>query len=316
MDKIIWILIAVGLGILAVVFWLRNRKLKKDVYDFEEKLEKYLDDMIAGREIIAEEKTEESLWGKISVRLERLYQIGRKKETENMEEKKKLKELISDISHQTKTPIANLKIYLELLEDENTEEAKRKEFLKKMEGQTDKLDFLIQSMVEMSRLETGIIKINQKQKRIYDTLAEAVSAVVPKAEKKGIEIHVKCEEDLLVSHDRKWTGEAIYNLLDNGVKYTPAGGKIEIEAEAYEFFTKISIRDNGKGIARERQAEIFKRFYREPEVHDTEGVGVGLYLARQIISMQKGYIEVQSELGQGAEFRIFLPNQESKEERE
>ena len=102
--------------------------------------------------------------------------------------------------------------------------------------------------------------------------------------------------------------QLILNLLENAVKYTDAGGKIWISAKKEEFFTRISVKDTGKGIAKERQAEIFQRFYREPEVHDEEGIGVGLYLAREIISMQEGYIEVVSEAGAGAEFRIFLPN--------
>ena len=117
-----------------------------------------------------------------------------------------------------------------------------------------------------------------------------------------------CEEDLTVSHDSKWTEEAVFNLLENAVKYADAGGKIWISAKKEEFFTRISVKDTGKGIAKERQAEIFQRFYREPEVHDEEGIGVGLYLAREIILMQEGYIEVVSEAGAGAEFRIFLPN--------
>lgn len=188
------------------------------------------------------------------------------------------------------------------------DEKETAEFLNRMEQQTKKLDFLIQSMVKMSRLETGIIEIRKKDVSVYDTLYRAVSAIVPRAGKKQMKIYVDCEEDLTVSHDSKWTEEAVFNLLENAVKYTDAGGKIWISAKKEEFFTRISVKDTGKGIAKERQAEIFQRFYREPEVHDEEGIGVGLYLAREIISMQEGYIEVVSEAGAGAEFRIFLPN--------
>ena len=221
-------------------------------------------------------------------------------------ERADIKSILSDISHQTKTPIANLKVYLELLQAGDLDEKETAEFLNRMEQQTKKLDFLIQSMVKMSRLETGIIEIRKKDVSVYDTLYRAVSAIVPRAGKKQMEIHVDCEEDLTVSHDSKWTEEAVFNLLENAVKYTDAGGKIWISAKKEEFFTRIGVKDTGKGIAKERQAEIFQRFYREPEVHDEEGIGVGLYLAREIISMQEGYIEVVSEAG--AEFRIFLPN--------
>ena len=108
-----------------------------------------------------------------------------------------------------------------------------------------------------------------------------MGAVVPRAEAKKIQIRVDCDENLAVSHDRKWTGEALFNILDNGVKYTGEGGKIDISVCRQEIFTKISITDNGKGIAPERQGRIFQRFYREPEIHDSEGIGIGLYLARE-----------------------------------
>lgn len=267
-----------------------------------------MDALATGAEISVEEEMDDSLWGKISVRFKRLQEIWSEKEEESKKDKQQMKELISDISHQTKTPIANLKVYLELLQAGDLDEKETAEFLNRMEQQTKKLDFLIQSMVKMSRLETGIIEIRKKDVSVYDTLYRAVSAIVPRAGKKQMEIYVDCEEDLTVSHDSKWTEEAVFNLLENAVKYTDAGGKIWISTKKEEFFTRISVKDTGKGIAKERQAEIFQRFYREPEVHDEEGIGVGLYLAREIISMQEGYIEVVSEAGAGAEIRIFLPN--------
>lgn len=113
---------------------------------------------------------------------------------------------------------------------------------------------------------------------------------------------------MFLNHDRKWTEEAIFNVLDNAVKYTDSKGRIEVQVILQEIFTKISIRDNGKGILPERQAEIFTRFYREPEVRDNHGVGIGLYLTRKILELQNGYIEVRSEAGKGSEFCLYLPN--------
>lgn len=99
-----------------------------------------------------------------------------------------------------------------------------------------------------------------------------------------------------------------FNILDNGVKYTNNGGSIYIDVKKQDIFTKITVCDTGKGIPLARQGMIFNRFYREPEVHDENGVGIGLYLARKIISLQGGYIEVQSEVGIGSTFMIYLPN--------
>ena len=131
---------------------------------------------------------------------------------------------------------------------------------------------------------------------------------MPSAAKKGIELSVDCDEDLMVRHDSKWTEEAVFNVLDNAVKYTESGGSIHVAVKCQEVFAKISVRDTGKGIAPERQAEIFTRFYREPEIHDESGIGIGLYLARKILELQNGYIEVRSQEGEGSEFNLYLPN--------
>ena len=255
------------------------------------------------------EDENDDLWEKIYEKLVRLSHLYTHKNLEISEEKDKLKELVSDISHQTKTPIANIKLYLEIMTDES-DFKKNQEYIRKMNGQIDKLDFLLQSMVKMSRLETGTIKIQKQNVLLADTLAMAISNVVIKADKKNIKIDVQYDEQLMLKHDKKWTAEAIFNILDNAVKYTEVGGNIHVVVCRQELFTKISIEDTGKGIAPERQATIFTRFYREPEVHDKEGIGIGLYLAREIITLQNGYIEVQSQIGQGSKFIIYLPNRD------
>ena len=294
--------------------------LKQDVYRFADQLEKSLDGIISGKEpgedcedavcgdaVCGDCEDEDTLWGKICEKLRRADHIWQRKEEESLSEKNKMKELISDISHQTKTPVANLKLCMEILQDEPMSE-RAEEFLNSMEGQIEKLDFLIQGMVKISRLETGVITIRNRESDLRATIGRAVAVIVPKAEEKHIRLYVDCDREAQIRHDGKWTEEAIFNLLDNGVKYTDAGGEIHIEVKVQEMFTQICIRDTGKGIAPERQAEIFTRFYREPEVHEQEGIGIGLYLARKIIELQKGYIEVKSEVGEGAEFRIYLLN--------
>ena len=221
-------------------------------------------------------------------------------------EREKIKELIADISHQTRTPLANMKLYVELLEEE-TLSGEGTGFLAKLCEQTEKMDFLMQSMVKMSRLETGILQIRQEKQDLSETIRRAVADVVPAAAAKEIDLFVDCPDGMMVPHDGKWTQEAVSNILDNAVKYTESGGQIHLSVERQEIFWQIAIADTGKGIAVERQAQIFTRFYREPEVHDKPGVGIGLYLARRIIELQKGYIEVRSETGKGACFRLYLP---------
>lgn len=281
---------------------------RKEAELFADQVEEALDTILAGRELREpEEVTEDTLWGKCGEKFWQLSQVWNVKEAEALREKKQMKSLISDISHQTKIPLANMKLYQEFLQEEELS-PKGREFLRRMEEQTEKLDFLLQSMVKMSRLENGIIQIKKEKGKLQETLTAAVSQIVPAAAKKEMTLRVSCDPDLLLNHDRKWTEEAIFNVLDNAVKYTDSKGSIEIQVIPQEIFTKISIRDNGKGILPERQAEIFTRFYREPEVHDNHGVGIGLYLTRKILELQNGYIEVHSEAGKGSEFCLYLPN--------
>ena len=308
MDWLMWMILSSLLFAIAALLW-KNYKTKKEAEEFSGKVEKALDAIVTGKEWKSEEKLEDSLWGRTGTQLEKAEYVFQKKEAESRQEKERVKGLIADTSHQTRTPIANMKIYVELLEDEELSQNGR-EFLRKIKEQTEKIDFLMQSMVKMSRLETGIIQINKEKRNLYDTIRHAVAAIVPEAALKDMKIYVNCDENMTVSHDSKWTEEAIYNILDNAVKYTEPGGEIHMEAQRQELFYKISISDTGKGIAPERQAEIFTRFYREPEVHDKSGAGLGLYLARKIMELQNGYIDVRSEAGMGSCFNLYFPVKE------
>ncbi len=137
-------------------------------------------------------------------------------------------------------------------------------------------------------------------------MALALSGIVYKAEKKDIAVTVHCPEDLRLLHDSKWTAEALFNLLDNGVKYTSLGGKIAVSVTPWEMYVEIRVSDTGRGIPESSHAAIFRRFYRE-EVHEQPGVGIGLYLAREIVMRQGGYIKVASAPGQGSAFCVMLP---------
>lgn len=304
MEIVLLMGILLLLGLAAFLLW-KIHMLKQDIYGFTKNLDMALNIMLNGEKLESRPYSEDDLWGMIYERLRELSNMYTHKNKEISEEKELLKELVSDISHQTKTPIANVKLYLEMMGEDKENIP---EYMKKLNLQVDKLDFLLQSMVKISRLETGTIKIQKQKLPIARTLAESIAAVVPKADKKKIQIFVECEENLAVEHDKKWTGEALFNILDNAVKYTQAEGRVYISVCRQEIFTRISIKDTGKGIAPERQGAVFNRFYREPEIHDSEGIGIGLYLARKIITMQNGYIELESQAGQGSTFKIYLPN--------
>ncbi len=273
---------------------------------FSELLCRTLDDMLSGNIAPLQVAEEESLFYKINYRLGRLYEVMNENRRSVAKERADLQELISDISHQVKTPIANLKMINSTLMEQKVPPHKQKEFLLASTSQLDKLDFLMQAMIKTSRLETGVISLDKKEQPIYDTLASALGGILLNAEKKRIDVSVNCPEHLSVPHDRKWTSEALFNILDNAVKYTPAGGQIRVSVESWEMYVKIDIADTGIGISEQHQGAIFKRFYREDDVHDVDGIGIGLYLAREIVTLQGGYIRVVSEIGKGSTFSVFL----------
>ena len=221
-------------------------------------------------------------------------------------EKDKIKTLIADISHQTKTPISNLLLYSELLQEEDLPESARAS-AKAIYAQSEKLRFLIASLVKLSRLENGIIALSPQPGMLQPMLEDIVDYFRPKASEKGILLQLQDTKSSAL-FDEKWTAEAIGNIVDNAIKYTKQGS-ITISAMDYEMFTRIDIADTGIGILESEQAKIFTRFYRSQNAKEQEGVGIGLYLAREIISGQGGYIKVASSPGNGAAFSVFLPRQ-------
>ena len=304
-----WVLIGGGLLTLCALVWmfLLTAAFSKRLSVFTRELCRAMDQMISGSGEPVRAADSETLFARISYRLSRLYGIMQENRRKVDEERQELQMLVSDVSHQVKTPVSNLKMVTDTLLSKSVTEEERREFLQGIRNQTDKLEFLFQALVKTSRLETGAIRLEKKDGLLIDTLAIACSGIVYAAEKKNISVTVDCPEDLRLFHDSKWTAEALFNLLDNAVKYTPAGGAIRISTEQWEMYVKLNVSDTGKGIPESNQAAIFRRFYREEEVHGEQGVGIGLYLTREIVTRQGGYIKVASEPGQGSEFSIMLP---------
>lgn len=219
-------------------------------------------------------------------------------------EKDKIKTLISDISHQTKTPIANLLLYSELLEEEELPDTAR-DNVEALRIQAEKLRFLIDTLVKLSRLENGILTLVPRPEPVRPMLLAVLEQFLPRAEQRGLRLSLE-DGDAFASFDPKWTLEALGNLVDNAIKYTSQGG-VTLSAVSYQMFTRIDVTDTGAGIPEEEQAKVFSRFYRCENARSSEGVGIGLYLAREIISGQGGYIRLTSLPGQGSTFSVFLP---------
>lgn len=224
---------------------------------------------------------------------------------QQLEEKEKIETLIADISHQTRTPIANLSLYLELLlEQELPPEARQ--YATALNEQAGKLAFLIAALVKMSRLETGILVLKQERGSVDKLLQGVCYQMLPKAEEKGIELILeRADEEHFAVFDEKWTEEAVVNIVDNAIKYTHKG-RVTLRICPFELFCCIQVSDTGMGIPEEEHTKIFARFYRGATA-GTEGVGIGLYLAREILTGEGGYIKVSSCPGKGSVFSVYLP---------
>ena len=214
--------------------------------------------------------------------------------------------LVSDISHQTRTPLSNILLYSQLL-CEQTDNQEEKHLAEQIVRQAEKLEFLIQALVKMSRLESNVLVLKPQRQPVEPLLLEAMEEILPKAEKK--KIHVKLQGNpshMQAVYDKKWTAEALGNILDNAVKYSPLESTVEVTVEKFEFYVCISVRDEGIGISEEERAQIFSRFYRSAEVQQEDGIGIGLYLAREIVQKEKGYMKVLSKKGKGSTFKMYL----------
>jgi len=267
------------------------------------RLERMLDEAIEGR--FSERRFDESRLSRAESRLAHYLSASAISAGHVAEEKAKLQSLIADISHQTKTPLSNILLYAQLLAEMELS-GEGQNCVAALEGQTKKLQSLLDALVKTSRLETGILTLRPVSGPLLPMLEEAVGQFLPSAAGKGISLTLT-PTDASAVFDPKWTAEAVCNLLDNAVKYTPAGGEISVRAVRYEMFCRVDVADTGPGVPEAEQPKIFQRFYRSDAAREAEGVGVGLYLARQIAEGQGGYLKVSSRPGRGAVFSLCLP---------
>lgn len=307
MTEIAVILVIVT--ITAVVGLIAEKYRYRKTYD---KINQMMDDILEQRKIEVSDLNE----GELSAFAGKAKKIQEKMGLEvdsAKAEKEQIKSLISNLSHQLKTPLSNVMMYRELLE-EDLSKVQRQQFLRKMHVQLNKIDWILQSLFKMVRLEQGAIEFEIESQGIRDTILGAVNAVYEKAEKKQILIVTDSFKDMLLYHNRKWTMEVFENILENAVKYSKEQTQIKIEVYPLELFTEIRITDEGIGIKKAEQTDIFKRFYRSKEVEQKEGSGIGLYLCRLILEQEKGYLTVVSEYGKGSSFSVFLQNCQKSEE--
>ena len=272
------------------------------------KIYKLTESLINGNELDGSDIGKETIYSKTTNQLIRLQEIleGRRKEAEKS--KYEIQKLISEIAHQLRTPLANIKNYTELLQESlnETQETLNTEYIKDLRTSEEQLCFLVESFIKTARLEQGIIQVHTQKENLVETILNALGQIQKKAEEKDIYFQVELPEKIICEHDKNWMCEALYNVFDNAVKYSKSNSTINITMKQTEMFYKIQIRDCGIGIRDGEENKIFQRFYRGEQARGQEGCGIGLYLSREIVLLQKGMMKAK-QMKPGLLIEVNLP---------
>lgn len=295
-----------GAAALGITAWIHSRitKLTDEVL---QRIDDTILDLINGQPGTRFDFTEDDLLGKFQNQIEKLYEIL----NSHKEQEKKLREslsgLVADLVHQINTPLTNIAMYTTFLNDEEMDRETRNLFLQRIQGQVEKLKWFGEGFDKVARLETDIIHLSPVEQELFPILLGAIDQAAPRAREQGMEISLEGDAKLRAWCDRKWTEEAVFNLLDNAVKYAARPGTIKVRAAAFDLYLKIEVEDISAPIEPGEYNRIFQRFYRgKTAAMVQEGVGLGLFLTRQIITGQKGYMEVSRGKQGGNVFSVFL----------
>lgn len=315
----IWCIITTALAVFSIgaVWHWQGKYRERELSEISSMLECILD----GRELPERRADQETLLSKITHQLSRLQSVTKGYHARLEQDRDSIKNLITEIAHQMRTPLANIETYLDFLQDEDLSREEQKSYLKAVMLSEKKIHFLAESFIKMSRLEHRIIQIRPLDTDLLLTLSEAVGQAEEKARRRGLQICTRFPEKLFHPHDADWLGEAVFNLLDNAVKYSPPGSGGEILPDAQqserentlpgtgqmerteillgveqnEMFVRIWVSDHGTGIEEGDEARVFQRFYRGSNAGKTEGFGLGLYLTREIVLLHGGFVKLKRE---------------------
>lgn len=302
---IISFLIGIFQGSCIIYFW--QRKMRTEEL---KKVARMTNDILCNRRLIISEPGEELLLAKIEHQLVRIQETsdGRRKDAEKS--KDEIQKLISEIAHQMRTPLTNIENYTEFLRGISDLDAdnqrNRNQYLSALQDSEQKLHFLVESFVKMARLEQNIIQIRKEGYNLLNTIQNAFGQIQKKAEEKNIQFHIDLPKQAICIHDTNWMSEALYNLLDNAVKYSDSGNRVDVLLKQNEMYYKFQIRDYGIGINAGEENKIFQRFYRGKRVNGYEGYGIGLYLSRKIVLLHGGFI-IAKRMNPGLMIEVSFP---------
>lgn len=302
-DALYWVILGMIAAVELVIYVFARsevHRLYKEVSNVSDIMVKIVEE-----KEIPEEQYKQGEIGNLYTNLYKLVSTLNESKMKEMDEKIFLRDIISDISHQLKTPLASLTVFMDLLYDNRVDdEEKRKKLLEESKNQLSRMEWMVLSMLKLARIEAGAIEFENKETKLYPVLTQAKESLTYLTDEKNQSIEISCDVDRLLVCDGDWLTEAIINLLKNASDYSDENTTVTINVEETAVYTRISIMDEGIGIPEDALPHIFKRFYRVNNEVNPNSVGIGLSLTKSIIEGMGGKITVRSEEGKYTEFII------------
>lgn len=295
------IVILTMLGVLSlVVFGVYTSKRKRKI----DELDRYIQDVSNKMYEIGIDKESEDELNRLKDSLYKITVMLKEDSESKRKQNEAILELVSDISHQLKTPITSIQILLDnILENENMDSDTRRKFTLEILRQVKGMNFLIFSLLKLSKLDACVVEFDNEEISVNKLVADILANLDVLIELKHLDVHVDVSENVRFDGDYNWNKEAVLNIVKNAVEYTPDGKNIFIGAEENDLYTKIVIRDEGKGIDEKDLPHIFERFYKRDNSAE-DSFGIGLALSKSIVEKQNGFVSVDSEVGVGTAFTI------------
>lgn len=290
---------AMALGIAVYMIYEKERERKI------EELISYLTKVQDHLELPEFDSMQEGRFGILQSEIYKLVVQLQEQYSGEQKQKKYMVDILSDISHQIKTPMTAISLMTDLLSAPELSDEKRLDYVEKINHQTNRINWLVRNLLTLSQLEADMLELKKEQVSLREMLDAIVDTFELMAEIKGVELSMECPKEIQISCDKQWTREAISNIVKNCIEHTKENGSVRISAVQNNLATEIRIQDSGEGISKEHLPHIFKRFYKAPGSSNSS-VGIGLSMSKQIVMRQSGIISVTSEVGEGTEFLIKM----------
>lgn len=297
--QIVYHTLLIGIVFIFVLLFIYLYDKRKEYLRIEQ-IQDYFNRVLKGDYSIDIREYKESEFSSLKNDIYKVTNLLKEKENYSSHEKKHLASVLSDISHQLKTPLTSMYVINDILENDDIDYEKKKEMLSKNRAQLERIEWLVTSLLKLSRLDSGMVTLKQENVFVYELLEKAISPLRIPIELKEQNIIIEGDNNICISVDEKWTVEALVNIIKNAYEHTPVAGTITISYTENPIYTEIKIQDTGEGISSKDLPHIFERFYHGNT--NKESIGIGLNMAKSIIEKQNGYIKVESQKKVGTTF--------------